>query len=92
MVCTLAMAHGWTCESFRADDDVLSHGASHFCEVLLRTLGRVAELAAVDGINMTDNLVIQSDNTSAQAKNSLVGRFGHPGCCKQVPGMHVFVF
>ena len=34
MVYTLAMAHGWTCEFFLIDDEVLSHGASHFCEVL----------------------------------------------------------
>ena len=75
MVCTLAMAHGWNCEFVHTDDDVLLHGASHFCEVLSRTLGRVAELAAVYGINLPDHLVIQSDNTTVQAKNSLVGQF-----------------
>ena len=57
------------------DDDVLSHGASNVCEVLSRTLGRVAELAAVDGINMPDHMVIQRDNTTAQAKHSLFAKF-----------------
>ena len=74
MVCTLAMAHGWTCEFFFTDDEVLSHGASHFCEVLSQTLNRVAEMAERDGLEMPRHLVIQSDNTTAQAKNSLVGQ------------------
>jgi len=53
----------------------LSHGASNFCEVLSRTLDRVAEIAERDGIEMPRHLVIQSDDTIAQAKNSLVGQF-----------------
>ena len=31
MVLTAAIAHGWTVESFLTDDEVTSHGASHFC-------------------------------------------------------------
>ncbi len=75
MVCTLAIAHGWTCDFFLTDDEVLSHGASHFCEVLSQTLDRVAEMAERDGIQVPQHLVIQSDNTTSQAKNSLVGQF-----------------
>ena len=75
MVCTLAIAHGWTCDFYLTDDEVLSHGASHYCEVLERTLSRVAEIAERDGILMPRHLVIQSDNTTSQAKNSLVGQF-----------------
>ena len=75
MVCTLAIAHGWTCDFYLTDDEVLSHGASHYCEVLERTLSRVAEIAERDGVLMPRHLVIQSDNTTSQAKNSLVGQF-----------------
>ena len=75
MVCTLAIAHGWTCDFFLTDDEVLSHGASHFCEVLSQTLNRVATIAAQEGREMPRHLVIQSDNTTSQAKNSLVGQF-----------------
>ena len=75
MVCTLAMAHGWTCEFSLTDDEVVSHGASHFCEILSQTLNRVAEMAERDDLEMPRHLVIQSDNTTAQAKNSLVGQF-----------------
>ena len=50
MVCTLAIAHGWTCDFFLTDDEVLSHGASHFCEVLSQTLDRAAAIAAQEGM------------------------------------------
>ena len=75
LVCTLAIAHGWTCEFFLSDDEVLSHGAGHFCEVLSQTLNKVAAMAAQEGKEMPRHLVIQSDNTTSQAKNSLVGQF-----------------
>ncbi len=75
MVLTLAMAHGWTNEFFLTDDEVLSHGASHFSEVLCKTLDRVADIATREGIPMPKHLVVQSDNTTAQAKNSQVGQF-----------------
>ena len=74
MVCTLAMAHGWTCDFFLADDEVLSHGASHFCELLSQTLDRVAEMAEADGLEMPQHLVVQSENTTSQDKNSLAGQ------------------
>ena len=88
MVCILAIAHGWTCEFVLTDDEVLSHGASHFCEVLSRTLDRVAEIAERDGIQMHRHLVIQSDNTSA--REELLGGtiFGHLSLCWQVRDVH----
>ena len=58
LVCTLAIAHGWTCEYFLSDDEVLSHGAGHFCEVLSQTLNRVAAIAAQEGKEMPRHLVI----------------------------------
>ena len=75
MVLTAALAHGWTAEFFLTDDEVTSHGASHFCDVLTKTLERVQEIADREGREMPKHLCIQSDNTTAQAKNSLVGQF-----------------
>ena len=45
MVLTAAIAHGWTVEFFLTDDEVTSHGASHFCDVLTKTLERVQQIA-----------------------------------------------
>ena len=73
MVLTVAIAHGWTVEFFLTDEEVTSHGARHFCDVLTKTLERVQEIADREGREMPKHLVIQSDNTTAQAKNSLVG-------------------
>ena len=75
MVLTAAIAPGWTVEFFRADDEVTLHGASHFCDVLTKTLERVQDIADREGRGMPNHLVIQSDNTIAQAKNSLVVQF-----------------
>jgi len=75
MVLTAAIAHGWTVEFFLTDDEVTSHGASHFCDVLTKTLERVQEIADREGRQMPTHLCIQSDNTTAQAKNSCVGQF-----------------
>lgn len=54
---------------------VMSHGASAFCEVLTRTLDRVAGICQEQDIPMPDHLIVQSDNTTAQAKNSEVAQF-----------------
>ena len=74
IVCTLAMGHGWTCQYSSQTMMSSRMVQAPFCEVLSTTLGRVAELAAVAGIKMPDHLVIQSDNTTAQATNPLVGQ------------------
>ena len=75
MVLTAAIAHGWTVEFFLTDEEVTSHGASHFCDVLTKTLERVQEIADREGREMPKHLCIQSDNTTSQAKNSLVGQY-----------------
>ena len=75
MVLTAAIAHGWAVEFSLTDDKVTSHGASHFCDVLTKTLERVQEIADREGREMPTHLCIQSDNTTSQAKNSLVGQF-----------------
>ena len=75
MVRTAALAHGWTVEFLLTDDEVTSHGANHFCDVLTKTLERVQEIADPKGRHMAKHLCIRSDNTTLQAKNSLVGQF-----------------
>ncbi|CAJ1394052.1 unnamed protein product [Effrenium voratum] len=67
-----AMAHGYTCDFYLADDEDFFHGASFFCEVLTRTLARVQRIAEGRGQRMPEHLVVQSDNTTAQAKNAEV--------------------
>ena len=73
-VLTAAMAHGWCTCLFLADDS-LSHGASAFCEVLAQTLDHVSNKAKAQGLAFPLHLVVQSDNTVAQAKNSEVAQF-----------------
>ena len=75
LVLTAAIAHGWTVEFVLTDEEVTSHGASHFCDVLTKTLERVQQIADREGREMPKHLCIQSDNTTSQAKNSLVGQF-----------------
>ena len=50
----------------------MHHGGGHFCELLFRALDSVAEIARREKREFPQHLVIQSDNTTAQAKNSLV--------------------
>ena len=71
----LAMAHGFCCDFYVADDENFFHGASFFCEILTRTLARVAEACRQQGRAMPEHLVIQSDHTTAQAKNAETTNF-----------------
>lgn len=73
-VFTAAMAHGYGTFFFIADEHV-SHGASAFCEVLLRVVEAVWDKCRSSGISFPQHLIVQSDNTVAQAKNSLVNLF-----------------
>ena len=73
-VLTAALAHGWCTDLILADDS-LHHGASAFCEVLARVLDHVYKMSMVNGRPFPKHLVIQSDNTVAQAKNSLANCF-----------------
>ena len=51
-------------------DDCVPHGASAFNDVLLRVLEAVASMSRRSGVRMPLHLVVQSDNTTAQAKNN----------------------
>ncbi|CAJ1363654.1 unnamed protein product, partial [Effrenium voratum] len=75
IVVHLALAHGYCADFYLADDENFFHGASFFCEVLTRTLARVQRMCASRGHAMPDHLVVQADNTTAQAKNSEVVKF-----------------
>ena len=75
IVVHLALAHGYCADFYLADDENFFHGASFFCEVLTRTLARVQRMCASRGRAMPDHLVVQADNTTAQAKNSEVVKF-----------------
>ena len=68
------LCHGW-CTCIYTADEFLSHGASAFCEVLCRALGQVLAISQKTGRPMPRHLVIQSDNTTAQAKNYVVSVF-----------------
>ena len=68
------LCHGW-CTCVYTGDEFLSHGASAFCEILCRALDKVRAIARKLDRPMPRHLVIQSDNTTAQAKNSVVSLF-----------------
>lgn len=69
--CTLtaAIAHGYCTSLFMSSED-MNHGADHFCDVLCQLLEQVAEKCAKLGVSMPHHLVVLSDNTTSQAKNS----------------------
>ena len=70
VVLTGAMAHGYCTTLFYADEN-RTHGANAFNEVLLRTISKVQRICQHSGRSFPRHLVIQSDNTVAQAKNAL---------------------
>ena len=74
LVVTGAFAHGYGTFLFIADDD-LSHGSCAFCDVLCRVLESVWSHCKRRGIAFPKHLVVQSDNTTAQAKNTYVAMF-----------------
>lgn len=74
MVLTAALAHGWTTGLFWSDES-MPHGADAFLEVLMRTLDSVLQTCRREGRAFPRHLVVVSDNTVAQAKNSAVTVF-----------------
>ena len=79
-VMTAAIAHGWSISVFMADSRV-SHGACAFIEIVRQTLDRVLQVARSRGLRFPSRLVIESDNTVAQANNATVMLlFGLCGC------------
>ena len=74
LVLTGAIAHGYATMFFIADE-TLSHGAAAFCDVLERVIEHVWAACRRSGVSLPLHLVVQSDNTVAQAKNSLTNVF-----------------
>ena len=71
---TGCIAHGCATCLFLADETV-SHGADAFLEVLLLTLDHALKVHQLEGKPFPQHLVIQSDNPTNQAKNSLTNVF-----------------
>ena len=75
LVLTAAIAHGFGTFIFIADDQSVSHGSNAFCDVLLKVIEAVWEQCRRSGVKFPEHLVVQSDNTVAQAKNQYVTLF-----------------
>lgn len=73
-VFTASWAHGYCCDLYMANESV-NHGSDAFLEVLCQTIQRVKVLCVEQGRPFPEHLVIQSDNTVAQAKNQHVMLF-----------------
>lgn len=83
-VLTAAIAHGF-CTILFVQNESLNHGSDFFCDVLCQTLEQVWSMCQAPGAQkiFPRHLVIQSDNTTSQAKNQyaclflahLVGRY-----------------
>ena len=71
---TIALAHGFCVDMFAAPEE-LNHGSDAFLEVLCRTITNVRRICRERSIPFPRHLVIQSDNTVAQAKNQYVVMF-----------------
>ena len=71
---TIAMVHGF-CVDMYAAPEALNHGADAFLEVLCRSISNVRRICRERSIPFPRHLVIQSDNTVAQAKNQYVAAF-----------------
>ena len=69
LVLTASIAHGY-CHGLYMSHDDLCHGASYFLEIVARTIVKVQEICEARQIEFPDHLVLQSDNTPAQAKNN----------------------
>ena len=75
LVVTCAWAHGFCCDFYVSHDEIQPHGASAFCEEITRTVQRVRDICRRNNWQVPEHLVIQSDNTTSQAKNSECGEF-----------------
>ena len=74
VVVTAAIAHGF-CTTIHWASEQVNHGANAFCEVLARTLERVWAICRETGRPFPRHLIVQSDNTVAQALNSVANMF-----------------
>ena len=84
MTVTCGIAHGW-CTGFFVQQETLSHGSNAFLEILCQLLDKVAEICRATGRRFPQHLVIQTDNTVAQTKNSHAAAF-----CSQLVGAGKF--
>ena len=75
IVVACAIAHGYVTAFYLADDEAMFHGASTFCEILTRVIALVARVCESRGCKFPEHLVVQSDNTTSQAKNGQVSVF-----------------
>ena len=66
----IAMAHGYCIDMYAAPEE-LNHGSDAFLEVLCRTIDHVRRICHQRHIPFPRHLVIQSDNTVAQAKTNM---------------------
>ena len=73
-ILSAVLCHGWCTCIFTAEEE-LSHGASAFCEILCRAVDEVQRISRETGRPIPQHLVVQSDNTTAQTKNSLSSVF-----------------
>ena len=71
---TAVLAHGWTAGLFMSPETV-SHGSDFCIDALCRTIAQVHRINRSKGRAFPKHLVIQSDNTVAQAKNQWVTLF-----------------
>ena len=71
LVLTAAICHGFHCGLFVAHDETTPHGAANYCEILSRSLDRVFDTCKTRHWKPPTQLVVQTDNTTAQAKNSV---------------------
>jgi hypothetical protein len=66
---TGVLAHGFAVLMLLCDETV-EHGQNAFLEVLLITIDKVYQICRARNLKFPENLVIQSDNPTNQAKNS----------------------
>ena len=69
VILTAALAHGY-CGCVWLADEGLTHGASAAIEVLAQTIEKVWQKCQNEGKPFPTHLIVQSDNTTSQAKNN----------------------
>lgn len=72
LVLTSVIVHGWVTCSYYCNEEQ----PPTFCEMVCRALGEVQRIATRDGKPVPRHLYIQSDNTTAQTKNSVGHKLG----------------
>ena len=68
---TASYAHGFCYTFYLSHDELTPHGASTYCDILSRTIEKIKRICRERNLQFPDQLILQSDNTPAQAKHSL---------------------